>query len=585
MRAPLRPQRGRSLVAVLALLLSGCDAATEILGDERPLSSEAATAFARAWTDLDFEAMASTFDDPSATLWSEGRLERAIEAAYGSGAVSAAQVIIEPDEVPVDITKDPPEDDNARFVLEISYSSSVLEDPIELSGPLDMTYSADDDEWQVSWDRDLLWPGVDDGRSFAIAMRFDKRGPLLDRAGNELAVGHAAERRYPYGSVGGTTIGHIEPVRRKDIPEDTALEPGDLVGASGLERAFNDRLSGTPHVKLQVIGKREKVLRTIARQRGEKPRPVKTTLDIRVQQAAEAAYGSTTGGAVVLDPETGNILAAVASSPFNPANYVGVAGIEPFNRALSGLYPAGSSMKVMTAAAALETGEFEPGSQLSGPAEYKGVRNFESGAFGTLSFASALQNSVNTAFAQIAEEIGAKRIKRYADLFGFNRSPEMPLSAARSSFPFPEDEGDLMWGAIGQAQTLATPLQMASVAATIANGGKRMEPRISFFDEISGERVVSRKTARIMTGLMESVVQGGTGVNAQIAGVRVAGKTGTAEVDVGGERKNHAWFICFAPAGDPKVAVAVVSEYGGIGGQVAAPLARAILTRVLPLIR
>jgi peptidoglycan glycosyltransferase len=161
----------------------------------------------------------------------------------------------------------------------------------------------------------------------------------------------------------------------------------------------------------------------------------------------------------------------------------------------------------------------------------------------------------------------------------------MPLGAATSSFPFPEDEGDVMWGSIGQAQVLATPLHMATIAATIANRGKRMEPRVTFTQRPSGERVVSRKVARTMTGLMESVVREGTGVAAQIDGVRVAGKTGTAEVDVAGERKNHAWFIAFAPADDPKVAIAVVSEYGGVGGQVAAPLARSILTAVLPLVR
>jgi peptidoglycan glycosyltransferase len=242
-------------------------------------------------------------------------------------------------------------------------------------------------------------------------------------------------------------------------------------------------------------------------------------------------------------------------------------------------------MKVMTASTALELGEVKTTTQLTGPAEYKGVRNFESGEFGTLSFASALQNSVNTAFAQVAERIGPKRLKGFADLFGFNRAPAMLLDAAKPSFPFPADEGDLLWSAIGQAQTLATPLQMATIAATIANGGKRMEPRIALSDNRAGERVVSKETARVMTTLMESVVQGGTGVAAQISGVRVAGKTGTAEVDVGGERRNHAWFICFAPANDPKVAIAVVSEYGGVGGQVAAPLARAILTSVLPLIR
>jgi peptidoglycan glycosyltransferase len=306
---------------------------------------------------------------------------------------------------------------------------------------------------------------------------------------------------------------------------------------------------------------------------------------MRIQQAAAGAFGGTTGGAVVLDPSTGDLLAVVSSAELNPASYVGARDVQPFNRALSGLYPPGSSLKVMTGAAALETGVVDLRTRLTGPGEYKGVRNFESGEFGTLDFATAVKFSVNTAFAQIAEDLGAKRLTRYARAFGFNRPPEMALGAATSSFPLPEDEGDLMWGSIGQAQVLATPLQMSTVAATIANGGRRMEPRISMGVRPGGERVVSKKTARTMTTLMENVVEGGTGTAARIAGVRVAGKTGTAEVDVNGKRMNHAWFVTFAPANAPKLAVGLVSELGGIGGQVAAPLARAILQATLPLVR
>ena len=547
------------------------------LVDAQPSAQEAAAAFAAAWAAQDFDAMTGFFDDES-SAWNAQRLARTSERVSASGIVSLSTVSLQPH-----YTND--SDETAQFSLSIGYDAPSLSDEVVLAGPLEMTFSDEDDAWQVAWDKDLLFPGVDGAHSFAIETKFPPRAPLLDRKGRRLASGPAAERNYPFGSSGGTTIGHIEPIKAKDIEAGAALEPGDLVGGSGLEQAFNERLAGTPDVRLQIVDRRGKVLDTVAREQGHAPHKVRTTLDITIQQAAETAYGATTGGAVVLDPRTGDILAAIASSPFDPANYVGVPGIEPFNRALSGLYPAGSSMKVMTAATALDLGEFKPNSELTGPAEYKGVRNFESGAFGTLSFASALQNSVNTSFAQIAEAIGAKRLKRYADMFGFNRSPSMALQTAKSSWPFPEDEGDLMWGAIGQAQTLASPLQMATLAATITNHGKRMEPRIAFSDEPIGERVVSRKTARIMTTLMEGVVQSGTGVGAQISGVRVAGKTGTAEVDVAGERKNHAWFICFAPADNPKVAVAVVSEYGGIGGQVAAPLARAILTSVLPLVR
>jgi cell division protein FtsI/penicillin-binding protein 2 len=242
-------------------------------------------------------------------------------------------------------------------------------------------------------------------------------------------------------------------------------------------------------------------------------------------------------------------------------------------------------MKVVTAGAALDTGVVKPSTQLTGPAEYQGVRNFESGAYASLDFASAVRFSVNTAFAQVALDLGAKRLIKYAKLFGFNREPVMPLEAARSSFPFPENAGDLMWGSIGQAQDLATPLQMASVVATVANDGVRMEPRSSLHDPKEGARVLRKKTATELSLLMEGAVNGGTGTNARISGVRVAGKTGTAEVDVHGERKNHAWFVTFAPVEAPAMALSVVSELGGIGGQVAAPIAQSIYTGVLPLVQ
>ena len=284
-----------------------------------------------------------------------------------------------------------------------------------------------------------------------------------------------------------------------------------------------------------------------------------------------------------MDPKTGDLLAIVSSSAFDPNNYVGVPNIDPFNRALSGTYPPGSAMKVVTASAALDTGTVTSNTTVTGPGEYKGVRNFESGEFGSIPFSLATQKSVNTAFAQIAEDLGAKTMTRYAEAFGFNAEPTMPLEAATPSYPFPDNLTDLMWSSIGQAQVIASPLQMATVAATVANGGKRMEPRIVLDDPPAGARAMSPKAARTMTKLMELVVVGGTGTAANLGTPTVAGKTGTAEVSIGGEIKNHAWFICFAPSNKPEIAVAVVSELGGVGGEVAAPLARQILQAVLPL--
>lgn len=553
-----------------------CTTTADTSDDERESPDAALESFISAWERADAPAMVEHFS--AASPWTARRVRALIEEVQTSGAITDYEI----DWHSADLG---PDTDRVEIDYSIAYTSDAAADEIQMEGSLPAEYSDTAQRWEIVWGRSLMWPGIDDADGFSVTTKYPRRARVLDRAGRTLAAGSAADRRYPFGSAAGTTIGHIEPLAKKDIEEGDAREPGDLVGGSGIEEAFEERLAGRPATKLRVVNRRGRVLETLGRRPARPGKPVRTTLDVRVQQAATAAYGGTTGGAVVLDPRTGDILAAVASSPFDPGNYVGVAGIEPFNRALSGLYPPGSAMKVMTAAAALETGEVKPTTQLTGPAEYKGVRNFESGAFGTLSFASALQNSVNTAFAQIAEMLGPRRLTRFARAFGFNRPPAMPLEAARSSFPFPADEGDLLWSSIGQAQTLASPLQMASIAATIANDGMRMEPRITRGAEPSGERVVSKKTAATMTTLMESVVQGGTGVGAAISGVRVAGKTGTAEVDVGGERRNHAWFICFAPAGAPKVAVAVVAEYGGVGGQVAAPLARAILTRVLPLVR
>lgn len=571
MRSLLPPRRGRTLAVALALLVS---CTVEPSSPPRDDPNSAIDRFLAAWSERDYVAM-WTMLDPESRPWTPGRLETSIQRILAAGGMSGFEITRVSDEDPVGVP--------SRYEIEYEVPEPLA--PVVLEGPLEgIAFDTRNDEWRFSWRPRMMLPGIPKAHKFRLVTRFPRRAPILDRNGVKIAIGRASDRRYPFGSLAGATIGHLEPLASRDPVHDGLREPGDIVGASGLERAFDERLAGRPAIKLQVVDRKGEILEILARSPARRGRPVHTTLDMRIQRAAQNAY-ATTGGAVVMDPRTGDLLATIASSPFDPNHYVGVSGIEPFNRALSGLYPPGSSLKVLTAAAALDTKTFKPSDQLTGPAEYKGVRNFESGVFGTLSFAEALQFSVNTAFAQIAEDIGPRRLTKYARRFGFNRSPAMTLEAARPSFPFPEDEGDLLWGSIGQAQVVATPLQMATLASTIANDGRRMEPRIAMHERRAGRRVVSKKTARTMVGLMENVVEGGTGVRAQIAGVRVAGKTGTAEVDVGGQRLNHAWFICFAPADDPKLAVAVVSEYGGVGGRVAAPIARAILAAVLPYVR
>ncbi len=559
---------GALLIALV--LFAACESAAEPT-EEGP--HDVALAFVDAWNAEDFEAMHHLLlESPATRRWHSGALRVYWEEVLRDGMISDFKVSLTEIEV---LPDEALAEEGTSVGYSITYESDAARRPFTLEGRLPIAeFQAD---WFARWRPDLPWPGYRRAVGFEVVQTWHERGALLDRNKKKLAAGVDASRRYPYGPVGGTTVGHLEPATRR-----SGLDR--LVGASGLEQAYDEELAGEPKQKLVVTGGKEE-LAVLGRSAGEPSRPIRTTLDVRVQSAAEAAFGGTTGGAVVLDPQKGDILAAVASSPFDPNNYVGVADIEPFNRALSGLYPPGSSLKAMTASAALDTGEMKPSSTLTGPKEYRGVRNFESGEFGTLDFATALKYSVNTAFAQIALELGSKRLFEYSNRFGFNRKPSMALGAATSSFPKPLDEGDLMWGSIGQAQVLASPLHMATIAAAIANDGTRMEPRIDMLTDPTGERAIKQKTAKTMVELMRNVVIGGTGSAANITGLEVAGKTGTAEVDVGGERKNHAWFICFAPATDPKVAVAVVSEYGGVGGQVAAPLAASILTSVWPYVR
>jgi cell division protein FtsI/penicillin-binding protein 2 len=523
--------------------------------------------------------MVELFTSDAATEWSAAEIAELHESAHAGGAIESYDVVLTEE---IDDTD--AEQVDAPYT--ITYRSKASRRPVRFEGVLPLFRDPENDVWQLGWDETFLFPGSPNAAGFKITSEWPARAHILDRKGRKVAVGTGSSRSYPFGSRGGSTVGHIAPATKKDLVElPSGYEIGDLIGASGLEEGLQERLAGEPSSKLFVVDEGGKKLELVGRTKGGRADPIKISLDMRVQVAAENAYGDTTGGAVVIEPKTGYLLAIVGSGPFDPNNYVGAEGIEPFNRAISGLYPPGSSMKVVTAAAAIDAGVVKPSTTVSGPENYGGVRNFESGVFGNIPFSTAMQNSVNTAFAQVAEDLGPQKMFKYANAFGFNRESKMPLGVAKSSFPRPEDLSDLMWGSIGQAQVVATPLQMANVAATIANGGKYIEPRIVVGDPLEKEQAVSTRTAKTVNELMRLVVQGGTGTAANLgSAVPVAGKTGTAEVGAVGDIKNHAWFICFAPADKPEIAVAVVSEFGGTGGSVAAPIARQVLQAVLPLV-
>jgi peptidoglycan glycosyltransferase len=275
------------------------------------------------------------------------------------------------------------------------------------------------------------------------------------------------------------------------------------------------------------------------------------------------------------------------------------------NRPTQSRYPPGSTMKVVTAAAALDSGEFTPDSTVNGdsPKEIGGVelQNFGGESYGDIDLTTALTNSVNTVWAQVAEQLGARTMLQYMGRFGFEKRPplDFPDDELAASGVFsngkpigPGDPVDIGRVGIGQERLLVTPLQMAEVAATVANGGVRMAPRLGsqikaadgrVKEEVGPEevaRVMKPSTASALTEMMTDVVNEGTGGAAALESIQVAGKTGTAEVE--GGASNQVWFIGFAPADDPKMAIAVtVERSSGTGGAVAAPIAKQVLQKLL----
>ncbi|HZT94692.1 MAG TPA: penicillin-binding transpeptidase domain-containing protein [Gaiellaceae bacterium] len=352
------------------------------------------------------------------------------------------------------------------------------------------------------------------------------------------------------------------------------------------------------------------------------------TLRPAIQRLALSQLAGRCGAVVVLDAKTGAVYAMASSPTYNENlvahHYPRIAKIKGScgdasalqNSATQGLYPPGSTFKLVTASAALDTGKFTPTSPFFDPGyctEY-GRKVYNSSSpdsptahetFGHVDFASALEHSINAVFCDIGKAIGAKTILGYAKRYGFYSQPplDLPPNVLDSSglynkgkLWFPKDPASQVDPgrlAFGQERMLVTPLQMALVAATIAHHG--LEPKPYLVQKIVGSdgstviqttpqtlgRVIKPQTAAELNQMMQLVVQGGTGTSAQIPGVPVAGKTGTAELGLGSVY--DAWFVCFAPANNPRYVVAVVVEKqpNGFGGSVSAPIAKTILEKLL----
>jgi len=388
-------------------------------------------------------------------------------------------------------------------------------------------------------------------------------------------------------------------------------------GTSGIERAENDYLNGSA-AALWVNR-----LRDIFTGEDRRGASVEVTIVPAVQQAAWDALGNQRGAVIALNPKTGAILAMVSKPSYDP-NELAVhstslaserwqslvnADHDPLlNRNLATLYPPGSTFKLVTAAAALESGAVTEEQMIPAPLTYTlpgtthAMNNFggeSCSPTGEMTLHDAMVISCNTAFAMLGVELGAQRLADQAGRFGFGTSFDTPMRSAIAGFPPAADltpDRQALSG-IGQGDVTSTPLQMALVAAAIANDGVLMQPYLvetvrepdletiyTATPHVWGQPINST-TAQALTNMMLDTVNRGTGTAARISGVQVAGKTGTAQTATG--VAPHAWFVAFAPADDPQVAVAVIVENGGnlaseaTGGRVAAPIARSVILAAL----
>ena len=412
-------------------------------------------------------------------------------------------------------------------------------------------------------------------------------------------------RRYPTRGLFAHVVGYSTQVRSR----------------AGLEQSLNDFLTGA-NTNLSTV-----LDTTLDKLRGStiEGNDVHLTLRPGPQRIAYEQLAGRCGAVVALEPDTGRVLVMASNPTYDPnlveRNYAQIerraapcpGGAPLLNRATAGLYAPGSTFKVVTAAAALDSGKVTPSTTFVDPGyceEYGDrVNNYDTTRpFGRVTFAQALQYSVNSVFCNVGKELGGTRILNKTKEFGFYAKPPLDTpseereasglyrftkSGRKLFFPkndFQVDPGRL---AFGQERLGVTPLQMAMAAGAVANRGVVMKPQlvervvapdgqtVMRLKPDALNRAMSERTALQITPMMEAVVAAGTAPNAQLPGVRVAGKTGTAETGVAG--RNTTWFIAFAPADAPKVAIAVVVEnQSGTGGAISAPIAKAVMQAILP---
>ncbi|HEY2158888.1 MAG TPA: penicillin-binding transpeptidase domain-containing protein, partial [Isosphaeraceae bacterium] len=444
-----------------------------------------------------------------------------------------------------------------------------------LSEVLNVTVNDDGPSPKIHLTPELLFPGLLPGENLTRTTTLAARGTILAADGEVLAQGPG--RNSPIPGVANQIVGHLGPIPADEKGRYAAqgYPPDAQVGLNGLERIFQHRLAGKPGGTLKAGH------RILASNVAVAGKTVKTTIVPSLEQAALSAIGSNLAGMTVMNPKTGGILAAV--------------GI-----AFSDTQPPGSTMKIITSSAALQAGitTLNTTYPYTSSATLNGYTMQNAGGEvcgGTLINSFAV--SCNAVFAPLGAKVGAQRFVAMAEKFGFNQPPPFP-GALQSTLPSAAKIGDdLAVGssAIGQGMVLASSLEMTDVAATIADHGRRPIPTLAASVPPKFVRVIPSSIANEVQDMMEAVVDypNGTGTAAQIPGVKLAGKTGTAELtttqgpgaqnnpNANSAQNTDAWFVGYAPVGDPKVVVGALFPNQGAGGGTAAPAVRSVLVAAL----
>lgn len=448
------------------------------------------------------------------------------------------------------------------------------------------------------------------GLSFAEIARIEARRSDFPGLFVETEVG----REYLFGKVGAHIIGYLGKITTSQLnnPDLRHFPPDALIGQWGVEALFDNQLRGIPGERIIEVDALGRELRMIQERPSVKGNDVNLSIDINIQKAVEDAFGDKAGALVAIKPDSGEILALESLPSFDPNIFsMGIAYNDwkslmedkkkpMLNRAVQSQYPPGSTFKIITAIAALEEGIINPDGKINctGGINY-GRWTFgcwKKGGHGPVDFHRAIVESCDVYFYELGRRLGMDKIYKYATAFGLGRETGIeliPVKERKGLIPNAEWKkekkhlpwylGDTFISAIGQGYITTTPIQMALVTATFANGGKTYKPLLVKNDQSpSGTINLKPETVRMIKEALSGVVNdpNGTAQGARSSLTVIAGKTGTAQVvgkkkGLSGERfMDHAWFVAFAPVDNPEIALSVFVEHGGGGGAVAAPIAK-----------